>query len=230
MVDISLLEPSTVEGRQSIIDVRPLSEQDLPAVAQIHLQAFPNSAISRLGLEAARRYYEWQLTGPHQVVALGAFDGATVLGFCIGGIFRGALSGFLHKNRAYLGRRVLTHPWLFANPIFRDRFSSGLKILLRRIRRLRPKALGKDDSVQRPKPTSFGILALASAPHSQHKGVGTALLQGMEEAAHRRGFRELHLTVHSENLRAIRFYERHHWQKVCADGQWNGRMTKSIER
>jgi hypothetical protein len=92
---------------------RPLVEKDLPAISAIHLAAFPKSALSRLGKGAVRRYYYWLLTGPHpDSFTIGAWQGEQLAGFCFGGKFRGALSGFLRKNRAYLAWRVLTHPWL----------------------------------------------------------------------------------------------------------------------
>ena len=81
--------------------IQNLKLHDLPAVSQIHLAAFPNSALSKLGPEAIRRYYEWQLTGPHDVTALGSFLDDKLVGFCFGGIFRGAMSGYLYKNSIY---------------------------------------------------------------------------------------------------------------------------------
>ena len=38
-----------------------LDVKDLPAVASVHMAAFPKSALTMLGTEAVRRYYEWQL-------------------------------------------------------------------------------------------------------------------------------------------------------------------------
>lgn len=34
-------------------------------VAGVHVAAFPSSALTRLGSEAVRRYYLWQIEGPH---------------------------------------------------------------------------------------------------------------------------------------------------------------------
>lgn len=75
---------------------KSLTTSDLPHIVRVHRAAFPDSALTKLGSEAVRRYYLWLLIGPHDAVNVGAFDLENVLvGFCFGGKFRGALSGFL---------------------------------------------------------------------------------------------------------------------------------------
>ena len=82
------------------MEIRNLEAKDLPYVAAVHVAAFPDSALTMLGTEVVRRYYEWQLTGPHDIAALGAFAGAGVEGYCFGGVFRGAMSGFFNSTLA----------------------------------------------------------------------------------------------------------------------------------
>src|SRR6267378_4194115 len=117
---------------QTPVLIRTLEGKDLPGVSMVHMLAFPESALTMLGTEAVRRYYEWQLVGPHDVAALGAFVNAELVGFCFGGIFRGAMSGFVRKNRKFLIGHVLAQPWLIRNPIFRDRLATGARVLKRR--------------------------------------------------------------------------------------------------
>jgi ribosomal protein S18 acetylase RimI-like enzyme len=52
------------------------------------------------------------------------------------------------------------------------------------------------------------LYSLASDPASRGHGVGTALLQAAEAAAHRRRCRTLRLEVRADNGAAIRLYER----------------------
>lgn len=53
-----------------------------------------------------------------------------MLGFYFGGIFRGALSGFVQKNRKFLVLQVLRRPWLiFTNSIYRDRLRVGMRVV-----------------------------------------------------------------------------------------------------
>src|SRR5438045_3111718 len=109
----------------------PIAHEHLDEVARVHQRAFPDSAITAFGHEAVRRYYRWLLDGPHDAELVGAWDGQQLAGFCAAGTFRGALSGFLRANRAYLALRLLTHPWLAAGELVRDRLKYGVKVMIR---------------------------------------------------------------------------------------------------
>jgi ribosomal protein S18 acetylase RimI-like enzyme len=210
------------------IDTRTLELADLSAVATIHMLAFRDSAVTRLGHQATRRYYEWQLIGPHDVAALGAFRGDRLAGFCFGGVFRGAMSGFLRKHRAFLAMRVLTHPWLVLNPVFRDRLALGTRLSRQRVE------VGKPTStLTSPKesatPKSFGNHTIAVDPRQQGLGVGKVLMSECEVIARQSGFRQMGLTVQPANHQAIRLYERLGWERVVKDGAWSGSMSKQLD-
>lgn len=209
------------------MNVQDLTISELPHIVQIHRAAFPDSALTKLGSEAVRRYYLWLLTGPHDAVNVGAFDLENVLiGFCFGGKFRGALSGFLEQNRSFLIRTVLMRPWLLGNEIFRERLSLALNIF-RRLRKKKAVTVAKMD-VSQPKRTSFGILAIAVDPQRQKTGAGRAIMEYCEQAALQLGFQLMDLTVHPTNHNAVAFYERLGWERVLENGEWKGRMSKSL--
>ncbi len=207
------------------IEIRSLNQRDLPAAAAIHALAFPDSALTALGAEAVRRYYEWQLNGPHDVSAFGAFHENEMVGYCFGGIFRGAMSGFLRRNRAYLAWRVVTHPWLIAHPLFRNRLMNGLKVLRRFSK---PREM--NNTKQHQKKPSFGILAIAVNPRLQGKGAGKLLMAESEAVAREKGFEEMNLTVNTGNHQAIRFYEALGWRKVTQDNFQSGGMVKALSK
>jgi ribosomal protein S18 acetylase RimI-like enzyme len=204
------------------VAIQIIATSDLAQVAQVHMLAFPDSSITALGAEAARRYYEWQLTGPHDCVALGAYRGDVLLGFCFFGVFRGALSGFLRKNRNYLILRVLTHPWLAVNPLFRDHILQSVRILLRHSKKPDSPALPKVDKA------SFGILSIAVDPQQWGHKVGKSLMQAAEQIGLERGFSEMSLTVNPKNTRAVLFYEGLGWTKTLRNGVWQGLMSKPL--
>lgn len=204
--------------------VRPLQVAHLPAVADVHLRAFPDSALSKLGREAVRRYYEWQLTGPHDVHAVGAFIDGRLAGFCFGGRFRGALIGFLRANRTYLTLLVLRKPWLLFNPLFRERAVYAVRYL----RRAKPVREQPSNVPVTGESTPFGILSIAVDPQAQGMGVGKVLMTDAEQAARDLGYTEMILTVHHDNVQAIRFYEKLDWVKVPGNGIWKGEMRKEI--
>jgi ribosomal protein S18 acetylase RimI-like enzyme len=201
--------------------ISPVRQPQLAAVVAVHVKAFPDSAITALGVEAVRRYYEWLIEGPHDAELTGAWDGTRLLGFCAAGVFRGAMNGFLRRNRRYLALRIATHPQLVLNPLIRDRLVRALKITLRFSRLARPTS----------PPTAapaFGVLAIATDPDARGAGAGRALMIEAEERAIRLGYERMVLTVHPSNQRAVRFYEQLGWVRLGNDPVWSGAMEKPL--
>ncbi len=213
----------------SQVTLRQLAAKHLPLVTATHMAAFPRSALTLLGAEAVRRYYEWQLVGPHDVFPSGAFINEQCVGFCFSGVFRGATSGFVRRNRIFLAGRVLMRPWLILNPLFRGRIDAGLRLV-----KLHPKQQQTTSSLHQPKRSertkekSFGILAIAVDPKCQGAGVGRLLMAEAEDVARRRGFSKMHLTVSTDNAQAIKFYESLKWERYYRENTWNGAMSKSL--
>lgn len=200
------------------VSIRPLNDADLTVVARIHIQAFPGSALTHLGYEAVRRYYEWQLHGPHDAERYAVVNGDDIVGFCFCGKFRGALSGFVKKNRFYLIGQILLRPWLLLGDEFRSRVATGLKALVK----------PSTPSPAVPPTPSFGILAIAVSPAAQGSGAGKVLMNQAERVARERGFTRMNLSVSIRNHQAIAFYERLGWRKVLAGGEWRGEMVKEL--
>jgi ribosomal protein S18 acetylase RimI-like enzyme len=207
----------------SEVAIRALEASDIDAVAAIHCAAFPTAALTRLGGEAVRRYYAWQLESPEkELYTFGATVNGVLMGFCFGGILPNAISGFLRKNRTFLMLRVLARPALVANPLFRTRLESALRIVLRRKRPVStPAARAK---------LPFDILSIAVSPEFQGSGLGELMMKAAESAARCNGFRLMTLGVHVDNVRAVAFYERIGWSKTLFKGTWRGNMLKWLDR
>ncbi|MFQ5568403.1 MAG: GNAT family N-acetyltransferase [Rhodothermales bacterium] len=214
---------------KQIIQIQVIQQEDLGSVANIHRSAFIDSALSKLGKEAVRRYYLWQLVGPHDCTALGAFAQGEMVGYCFGGVFRGSLSGFVRSNRFYLIQRVVFRPWLLFNPIFRDRLSNGIRILIKSLLRRHAMISAPSASKKSMETSRFGILSIAVDPRWQKNGIGHILMQAAETQAREGGCTTLHLTVNPKNATAIRFYERSGWKKVIEQDGWTGSMEKSLQ-
>jgi ribosomal protein S18 acetylase RimI-like enzyme len=195
--------------------------EDLKSVAQIHLRAFPESALTGLGLEAVRRYYEWQLTGPHGHEFIGIRRAGNLVGYAVGGVSRGATVGFVRRNAGFLACRMLTHPWLIGTSRFRGRLKLGLRSLS--VKKPSPPPVR-----QSPTGRSFGILAIAVDPPAQGLGLGKLLINHLETVAIAGGFDRMHLTVEVANAGAIAFYERLGWSRSIKGEQWTGGMAKSL--
>jgi len=213
--------------------MRQILEEDLDRVSEIHMSAFSDSALTKLGQEATRRSYEWQFTGPHpHVVAIGCEYNGTLSGFCFGGRFQGAMIGFLRHNWPFLIWRVLSHPWLLLDKTVRAQGQFGLGYLLtKRIRQKR--TLGStskraDKKVFSSDFLSFGILSIAVHPDYQGLGLGKALMMETERISTQDGFHFMRLTVNLENSYTIRFYESQGWQRVPNNEDWAGMMVKLL--
>lgn len=138
-----------------VLSIKEIKLEDLEQVAHLHIKAFTDSTLSKMGHEPTRRYYEWQLVGPHDCYAIGVFGQEnTLLGFCFSGIFRGSLTGFLQKNRGFLIRWILTHPWLAMNELIIDQIKMARNLFT------------KKPQVKMGKP-SFGVLSIAVDPERQ---------------------------------------------------------------
>jgi len=207
------------------ITLRELIMSDLPQVVRVHLSAFPDSALTKLGIETVRRYYDWLMKGPHEAYYLACEYGDGLAGYCFGGRFNGALSGFLRRNRFFLVWTVLTHPWLIAQSSVAGHSRQALNILYTQIRSPKPSGVNVANPVRQG---SFAILSIAVHSQFHGRGLGKALIREAESIAQQKGFKKMHLSVHQTNLQAIRFYEGQGWRKEIDENGWQGIMTKQI--
>lgn len=207
--------PDRDEGEGLV--VAPIGLDRLDELVAVHEAAFPDSQLGSLGREAVARNYRWQFTGPHDLTALGATVDGRLVGFVLGGRFRGSTSGFVRANRWFLAGRVLRHPRLVLSGAGRRVSSVALQLLVRR-------AGSTPEQPQRVPEGSFGILVIAVDPSAHRTGVGSALLDAAEAAARAGGFERLHLTLHPGNVAALAFYDDHGWARAGLPGddshQW----------
>ncbi len=203
----------------TLVEVTDVEPPDLGPIASLHVAAFPDSVLGRLGVEAVRRSYQWQLDGPHDLTALSARVDGDVVGFLFGGVFRGATIGFVKRERWFLLGRVVRRPGVVLREVGRDRVVLAVRLLLRRGAAAVPE---DPDAVPR---RSFGVLAIAVDPSAQGRGVGGRLMAEAAERARIAGFETMHLTVHPSNRNAVEFYRSLGWKESEEpDGSWVGRM------
>ncbi len=226
--------PAPLEG------CAPLRVLDLRDVTRIHCEAFPESALTRFGSSVVRRYYLWQFTGPHPVpAALGCWSEGELVGYLFGGHRRGAVSGFVRRYAIAIAFAVIRRP------------GSVRQLALPKVRAVargvvrKPISVpvstaaadgghgGSGDVEEMPERSdeygaSFGVLAIAVSGAAQGTGAGACLMASAAELASARGFARMHLTVQTENHRAIRFYEKLGWDRVADGDAWEGAMAMSI--
>lgn len=169
--------------------------------------------MARLGAPLVLRYYRWQLEGPHETYAHGAWSGNELLGFCFGGVHPEAITGFFARNKTYIAWQLLKRPALIFTPLFRNRIFRVLSFL--RPRKRAPRATPQQVESKKP----YDILSMAVDPRSQGAGVGRMLMHAAESTARERGFEMMTLCVDIDNAGGIRFYESCGWARtVISEG------------
>lgn len=206
--------------------VETLGGSDVVAMAVLHARVFPDSVLTRLGLDALSRYYLWQVEGPHQVDAFGVVVQGRLLGLVVGGRFRGSMIGFIKQDAPFLATQVARNPGLLVEERGRRAVRSGLRLLVR------PWARTRVERPERVPDRSFGLLLVAVDPEAQRSGLGRALLEEAERRAAASGLERLHLTLDPTNWGAMAFYTGLGWQRLGVPGdtdrQWL--MAKELPR
>jgi ribosomal protein S18 acetylase RimI-like enzyme len=203
-------------------EVRDAVPTDLDRVARLHVDAFPDSVLGHLGVEAVRRNYLWQMEGPHDLTALVGLSDGEVSGFLFGGVFRGSTIGFVKKEKWFLASQVARHPTVLLGRMGWDRIGLALRLIGTRWQAPTPTPEVPDAVPV----SSFGVLAIAVDPRAQGQGVGRALMEVAMARATAAGFESMHLSVHPDNASALAFYRSIGWTELPdPDGRWTGRMT-----
>jgi len=211
--------------------------EDLDEISRVHVSSFFDRALSQLGLGAVKRYYRWLLTSfPDSHPICAETPEGKVIGFCFPGVYSGSFSGFLKNNSWFLFSTILLRPWLLFNPIVRERISLSVRTLKKLFKkRQQSKSHQGSASVstllnQSPKPRLWGILSIAVDPAFQRQGVAEAMMRFIETLLKYEGINKLHLTVHTDNTHAVRFYEKLGWEKVPVGDTWQGSMIKWLDQ
>lgn len=215
------------------IRIRRIEHRDLDRVAQIHVDALPDSMLTYLGRGTTYRFYEWLLDGPHELCALAAEQPAQCLvGFLFGGNFRtptgqyiGAFPGFLRQNLGYVATQALRRPHLWSKPRFREHVATSMRPLVRARRPDGDPAAAGDagDAPAKAASRPFGVQVIAVDSRARGTGVGRALMTEAASVARHLGTSSMRLTVEPNNLDALRFYKKLGW---TPEGEpWTGVMT-----
>ena len=55
------------------------------------------------------RYYEWQFKSGAKIYPIGLYVNNKLAGYCIGGVFRAAMGGFIARNKVF-NYQILRNP------------------------------------------------------------------------------------------------------------------------
>jgi hypothetical protein len=213
---------------ESKIEVKPIGIDKITLMTQVHLSAFSNSLLTRLGFDVVSKYYEWQFTDiikyKKKIFALGVFYGDEMAAFIIFGISRNAKIGFLKKNWAFLIFKVLSKIGKFKiNEIIE--IMSNFNYLIKKIRV--KNNLYVQERINEKE--SFGILVIACKIEFQGRGFGTLLMRNAEKIAKKNESLSIRLSVRDSNENAQKIYEALGYVKVLdINGNWLGNSMIKI--
>lgn len=207
----------------------PLSFGDVAQVVALHLAAFEDSGLSRMGTRVVRRYYQWQFSGPHpDPVAIGSWRNGELVGFVFGGARHQAVAGFVRTSPVTLALGAISHPSFLRRVALPKVAAVGRAILGGRRHPSRPVPRAQPVAPETGAP-SFGILSIAVDARYLGTEVASELIDAAEREARLRGFGRMNLSVNTENARAVGFYEKSGWVRSGAE-PWDGRLVKDLSR
>ena len=212
------------------IVIRAVKEADLSDITRIHIASFKDRALSQMGFSTVRRYYAWLLTGFSMIHPVCAVNQEGIIaGYCFSGLYAGSFSGFLKNNKGFLIKQILKRPRLLFNPIVQEQARLALKTLYkiaRYDRKNKSESVVADRKEHGEIPTFLGILSIAVDPVYQRLGIAGEMMASVKKWAIDTGFKGMNLSVHQDNLAAIRFYEKLGFNKVSHTEEWKGEMRK----
>jgi len=219
--------------------VRRIEEPDLDVVVDVHMAAFPDSLVCRLGREAVVRQYRWLLYGPHtDAFGLVAEVDGEAAGTYLGGVYNGATTGYIQANLGFLAGSMARRPSLLFSEDYRAKARTGLRLLKRQIRtprRLAPAStvVASEQATSAPAVPSgdgtiFGHLVLGVHPRFQRRGIARSLMEEADHIVDRLGYRKTQLRVVPNNEAIIKLHEsRGYVRQVTGERAWDGMMVRT---
>jgi GNAT superfamily N-acetyltransferase len=170
--------------------------REVPALAALHMASLPSSMISRLGIAAVERFYEFARTSPKEIV-WSALDGQDVIGGCV----------MSDEPYTMLARFTRTARFRFARELAAA--TLGDAELRRRIAsRFRDGIFGEAQASS-DGPHAPEVTQIFTDARRRGHGVGAALLRTCEETLRGRRVMKYFVHTHSnDNEAGIRFYKR----------------------
>lgn len=173
------------------MQIREISDTDIPKVVDIHNSAFQGFFLTQLGPAFLTLYYRSVLHSPQGVI-LGCFENGELCGFAAAAKTAKGFNSDLVKSN------VLPYMWVGIK-IF---LTSPLSIL-RLVRNMTKKGVYAEDDGSYAELFSIGV----SSSH-QRRGIGRQLLSALEADLTRQNIGRLSLTTdYYDNDKAIGFYE-----------------------
>lgn len=192
-------------------EVRAARPQDIPDIVACHQAVFPRQPHTVMGPRWLTALYQ-QYVGRHDAIALVAHDPAgNLLGFVVGG--PPELSASFRRAAKRRFWYVIVWRMLTSAAVRRTAWT----ILRQSLKRPGGAADGLTTGPVELRGRRGVLVCIAVATAARGQGIADALLSAFVGEARAHGFGHLTLGVHTDNARAIRFYEKHGWHRQSSD-------------
>lgn len=183
--------------------VLPLSEEMVPDVAKLHLEAFKGYTNVRIGIAYIKAFINWFRLA-EDAIALAATDtGGKAIGYIVGAPL-GYTTAMNRDLFLTASTAIALRPWLLFDGQFR-------RIVMGRLRLILGFSSTRHAWPDLPAPT-MSLVSVAVSSSAQGKKVGQGLVGAFEARARTLRMRSLRLSVFPDNTVAGRLYEGCGWQ------------------
>jgi ribosomal protein S18 acetylase RimI-like enzyme len=190
------------------VEIRKAIKQDVHGMVECHKQAFPRQPMTEMGSAWLNYLYSYYLKHPKGVSIVAVDDKGQVVGFAVGG--DNAIRGEFIK-RATCRYFYLFPMKFFTKAILRKKFVRKL------VPKLKSHSLGIiPEDVQEILKKSGVLLSIGVIESCRGTQIASRLIQKFFDVIIQ-DYETARLTVHADNLRARKFYEKNGWRVIYED-------------
>lgn len=189
-------------SRMSLHVLRPISEEDLDDLVELHMDAFKEHLNILLGKVYIRHFLKWFSDGEDRI-SLVALVNDTVVGYVVGAKW-GYQSEINRDLFTYALRGLFRNPIILLKSRVRKNALSRLKTLLKINRSIeQTKTLYKGEILS--------LVGIGVKEDAKGLGISSGLMREFVQQGRKKNYDYARLSVYSNNYRARKFYENHNW-------------------
>ena len=196
--------------------IRATLPSQIDEITICHLQCFPRSFSSKLGLRYVTKSLEWFFEDENNRFLFHIEYNRKIVGYC-GGFQSlregdGSTSGMLQYAMPEAIKGIIRKPYLLFHFELIRRYPLIFKNVKRRIFKNQKNVPVSNDNFNVPK---IGLVVIGVLPEYRGKGCFELLMQRFEEECKKRNVEKMILSVKASNARAMGAYLKAGWQIAC---------------
>lgn len=192
----------------------PADENYLTGIVACHETAFPGEFLTLLGSRFLRSFYKYYCNHPDAIFLL-AKDNKN-------GLIGGLVAGGAPYVRAHFMRKYI--PMYLPVILYKSLMNSKVRKRLMEHTANAVSSLSKKIGIAKNRnqapdneyydPSSSSLLSICTHSEYRGKGAAAALMEAFKEESEKRGYHSMRLSVHNNNVAAIKLYKKMGWNIV----------------